>query len=157
MVHYKQPSGLIGENGSIGNETGNVRNGTSGSIWFYAIPSRPSVATLARSKSPFPVIVTPASPPQLLPKHQHRVPGFDERILSLYAPGMSIREIAAHLPEMPGWRSPLRSSRLSPTPWPMNVSGVTQAGSGLLLLHFMFMLFLTLSTNMITKDLIPYA
>ena len=27
MTNYKQPSGLIGENGSIGNETGNVRNG----------------------------------------------------------------------------------------------------------------------------------
>ena len=40
--------------------------------------------------------------PQLLPKHQRRVPGFDERILSLYAPGMSTREMAAHLQEMWG-------------------------------------------------------
>ena len=40
--------------------------------------------------------------PQLLPKHQRRVPGFDERILSLYARGMSTREIAAHLQEMFG-------------------------------------------------------
>ena len=39
---------------------------------------------------------------QLLLKHQRRVPGFDERILSLYARGMSIREIAAHLQEMLG-------------------------------------------------------
>ena len=30
-------------------------------------------------------------------------------------------------------------------------------GSGLLLLHLMFMLFLTIFTNIITKDLIPYA
>ena len=40
--------------------------------------------------------------PQLLPKHQRRVPGFDERILSLYARGMSTREMAAHLQEMLG-------------------------------------------------------
>jgi len=38
--------------------------------------------------------------PQLIPKHQRRVPGFDERILSLYARGMSTGEIAAHLQEM---------------------------------------------------------
>ncbi len=40
--------------------------------------------------------------PQLIAKHQRRVPGFDERILSLYARGMSTREIAAHLQEMFG-------------------------------------------------------
>ena len=37
--------------------------------------------------------------PQLIPKHQRRVPGFDKRILVLYARGMSTREIAAHLEE----------------------------------------------------------
>jgi len=46
--------------------------------------------------------------PQLLPKHQRRVPGFDERILSLYARGMSTRETAAHLQQMLGATSPLR-------------------------------------------------
>ena len=40
--------------------------------------------------------------PQLIPKHQRRLPGVDERILSLYARGMTNREIAAHLQEMIG-------------------------------------------------------
>ena len=40
--------------------------------------------------------------PKLLPRHQRRVLGFDERILSLYARGLSTREIAQHLHEMLG-------------------------------------------------------
>ena len=31
--------------------------------------------------------------PQILPKHQRRVPGFDEKILALYAKGMTTRDI----------------------------------------------------------------
>ena len=31
--------------------------------------------------------------PQLIPKHQRRVPGFDEKILALYAKGMTTRDI----------------------------------------------------------------
>jgi putative transposase len=38
--------------------------------------------------------------PQLVPKHQRRFSGIDERILSLYARGLSNREIGAHLQEM---------------------------------------------------------
>ena len=40
--------------------------------------------------------------PQIVPKHQTRWTGFDERILSLYARGMTVREIQAHLQEMYG-------------------------------------------------------
>ena len=40
--------------------------------------------------------------PQLVPKHQRRVPGLDEKILSLYARGMSTRDIHAQLVEMYG-------------------------------------------------------
>lgn len=40
--------------------------------------------------------------PQLIPKHQRRFPGFDDRVLSLYARGMTNREIAAHLQELFG-------------------------------------------------------
>ncbi len=40
--------------------------------------------------------------PQLVPKHQTRWNGFDERLLSLYARGMTVREIQAHLQEMYG-------------------------------------------------------
>jgi len=40
--------------------------------------------------------------PQILKKHQTRFEGFDEKILSLYARGMTTREIQGHLQEMYG-------------------------------------------------------
>jgi len=38
--------------------------------------------------------------PRILPKHERRFAGFDDKILSLYARGMSTRDIQAHLEEM---------------------------------------------------------
>src|SRR5271167_960318 len=38
--------------------------------------------------------------PQLIGKYQRRFPGFDEKIISMYARGMSTREIAGHLREL---------------------------------------------------------
>ena len=35
--------------------------------------------------------------PQLIAKHQTRWAGFDDKIISLYARGMTVREIQAHL------------------------------------------------------------
>ena len=40
--------------------------------------------------------------PQLIGKGQTRFDGFDERVLSLYARGLSVREIGAHLEEIYG-------------------------------------------------------
>jgi putative transposase len=40
--------------------------------------------------------------PQILPKHQTRFDGFDDKIVSLYARGMTTREIQGHLQEMYG-------------------------------------------------------
>jgi len=40
--------------------------------------------------------------PQLVPKHQTHWQGFDDKILSLYARGLSVRDIQAHLKEMYG-------------------------------------------------------
>lgn len=40
--------------------------------------------------------------PQLIAKYQRRFPGFDEKIISLYARGLSTREIQAHLRELYG-------------------------------------------------------
>jgi len=40
--------------------------------------------------------------PQLVPMHLTRWSGFDDRILSLYARGMTVREIQSHLQEMYG-------------------------------------------------------
>ena len=121
IAHYKQPADLIGENGmlkqltkavfeaalnaemnqhlgharhgSVGNSTGNVRNGHSAKTISGDFGEVDIAIPRDRDAS---------FTPQLLPKHQRRVPGFDERILSLYARGMSTREIAAHLQEMLG-------------------------------------------------------
>ena len=38
--------------------------------------------------------------PQLIPKHERRFTGFDDKILALYARGMTVREIQAFLAEM---------------------------------------------------------
>jgi len=40
--------------------------------------------------------------PQLIAKHQRRFPGFDEKIVSMYARGMSVREIVGHLRDLYG-------------------------------------------------------
>ena len=40
--------------------------------------------------------------PQLVPKGQTRLDGFDDRIISLYARGLSVREIQSHLMEIYG-------------------------------------------------------
>jgi putative transposase len=40
--------------------------------------------------------------PQLIPKHQRHFDGFDDKILSMYARGMTVREIRAHLEEIYG-------------------------------------------------------
>jgi len=40
--------------------------------------------------------------PQLIPKGQRRFDGFDDKILSLYARGMTVREIQGHLAELYG-------------------------------------------------------
>jgi putative transposase len=54
--------------------------------------------------------------PQLVEKRQSRMPSFDEKILSLYARGMSTREIQGHLEELYG-------TEVSPT----LISNVTDA------------------------------
>ena len=40
--------------------------------------------------------------PQLIPKHQRRLPGFDAKVLALYARGLTVREMQAHLEELYG-------------------------------------------------------
>jgi putative transposase len=40
--------------------------------------------------------------PQLIAKYQRRFPGFDDKVVSMYARGMSTREIAGHLRELYG-------------------------------------------------------
>ncbi len=40
--------------------------------------------------------------PQLVPKHQRRLPGFDDKVISLYARGLTVREMQEHLQELYG-------------------------------------------------------
>jgi putative transposase len=40
--------------------------------------------------------------PRLIPKHQRRLPSFDQKVLALYARGLTVREMQAHLEELYG-------------------------------------------------------
>jgi putative transposase len=121
IAGYKKPADLIGENGllkqltksifeaalkaemaehlghdkhaPVGNSTGNVRNGHS---------TKTVTGEFGEVEITVPRDRSGSFEPQLIPKHQRRFPGVDERILSLYARGMTNREIAAHLQEMFG-------------------------------------------------------
>jgi putative transposase len=80
-----------GAPGSV--DAGNARNGTT-----------PKTLTTEQGDVP---IETPRDrngtfEPQLVKKHQRRFTGFDDKILSMYARGMSVRDIQAHLTEIYG-------------------------------------------------------
>lgn len=121
LSNYKKPEDLTGENGlikqltkalveralqaemtehlghgkskSVCNETGNTRNGTSQKTLkgdFGALP-----ITIPRDRAG-------TFEPQIIGKNQTRWTGFDDKILSLYARGMSVREIQGHLQEIYG-------------------------------------------------------
>jgi putative transposase len=74
-------------------EQGNRRNGTSSK-------------TLRTEQGPMAVEVPRdregTFEPQIVPKHQRHFNGFDDKILSMYARGMSVRDIRAHLEEIYG-------------------------------------------------------
>ena len=121
LAGYKKPEDLIGENGllklltkklveralqaemaehlghakheSVANPAGNTRNGTSRKTLKGDFGELPIEIPRDRHGSFEPQIVT---------KHQTRWAGFDEKILSLYARGMTVREIQSHLEEMYG-------------------------------------------------------
>lgn len=132
---YKKPEDLIGENGllkqltkalveraldaemeahlghakneAVTNPAGNTRNGKSRKTLKGEFGELPVEIPRDRNGS---------FEPQLIPKHQTRWNGFDDKILSLYARGMTVREIQAHLEEMYG-------TEVSPT----LISSVTDA------------------------------
>ena len=61
--------------------------------------------------------------PLLIPKYARRFPGFDDKIIALYARGMSTRDIQAHIEEIYGITVSRVWSRRSPRrswmrPWP---------------------------------------
>ena len=121
LANYKKPEDLIGENGllkqltkllveraldaeltehlgherneAVANTTGNTRNGKSKKTLKGDFGELPIEVPRDRHGS---------FEPQLIPKHQTRWAGFDDKIISLYARGMTVREIQAHLQEMYG-------------------------------------------------------
>lgn len=77
----------------VANAVGNTRNGRSKRTLKGKFGELPIAVSRDRHGS---------FEPQLVPKHQTRWAGFDDKILSLYARGMKVREIQAHLEEMYG-------------------------------------------------------
>src|SRR6478609_2187041 len=72
-------------------DAANHRNGTSGKT--VLTDDGPLALDVPRDRAgPF--------EPRLIPKHARRFAGFDDKILALYARGMTVREIQAFLAEM---------------------------------------------------------
>ena len=121
LAGYQKPEDLIGEHGllkqltkavieralqaemaahlghgkhePVANAAGNTRNGASSKTLKGEFGELPIEIPRDRQGS---------FEPQLIPKHQTRWTGFDDKILSLYARGMTVREIQGHLEEMYG-------------------------------------------------------
>ena len=96
-----------GKNQPVENAAGNTRNGKSQKTLKGEFGELPIDIPRDRHGS---------FEPQLVPKHQTRWTGFDDKILSLYARGLTVREIQSHLEEMYG-------TEVSPT----LISSVTDA------------------------------
>jgi putative transposase len=119
LKDYKQPEDVLGENGLLkqltkavleramqaelthhlgyqkhaaaGNHTGNSRNGKSKKTLKGDFGSMPLEVPRDRNAS---------FEPQIVPKGQTRFEGFDDKILSLYARGLTTRQIKQHLEEI---------------------------------------------------------
>jgi len=121
LKDYQKPEDIIGENGLLkrfvkavleralnaelthhlgyekhdpaGNNSGNSRNGTSSKTLKGDFGQLEIEVARDRAGT---------FEPQILPKHQTRFTGFDDKIISLYARGMTTREIEGHLKEIYG-------------------------------------------------------
>ncbi len=121
LKDYKKPEDIIGEHGLLkqfvkavleramhaeltehlgypkhapaGHNSGNSRNGTS---------SKTVKGDFGEVNIEVPRDRAGSFEPQILPKHQTRFTGFDDKIVSLYARGMTTREIGGHLKEIYG-------------------------------------------------------
>ncbi len=96
-----------GKHGSVVNDTGNARNGRS---------EKTLKGDFGKMTIDLPRDRQSRFEPQIITKHQTHWRGFDDKILSLYARGMTVREIQSHLEEMYG-------TEVSPT----LISTVTEA------------------------------
>ncbi len=121
LKDYQKPEDIIGENGLLkrfvkavleramnaelthhlgyekhnpsGYNSGNSRNGTS---------EKKVKGEFGELKIEVPRDRAGTFEPQILPKHQTRFTGFDDKIISMYARGMTTREIESHLQEIYG-------------------------------------------------------
>jgi len=119
LKDYKKPEDLVGENGLLkeltkrlleramsaemtehvgyekhdatGDNTGNSRNGTSAKTLKGSFGTMPIEVPRDRNGT---------FEPQIIEKHQTRFTGFDDNIISLYARGLSTREIQQNLEEI---------------------------------------------------------
>lgn len=119
LKDYKRPEDLIGEDGLLkqltkqlleralaaeltehvgyekhdrsGEKSGNARNGKSAKTIKGTFGTLPIEVPRDRNGT---------FEPQIIGKHQRRFTGFDDKIISLYARGMSTREIQQHLEEI---------------------------------------------------------
>ncbi|NYH14269.1 transposase-like protein [Paraburkholderia bryophila] len=98
-----------GKSEAVTNATGNTRNGHSAKTLQGEFGELP--LDIPRDRQG-------AFEPKLVERHQTRWTGFDDKIISLYARGLSVREIQGHLEEMYG-------TEVSPT----LISAVTDAVS----------------------------
>lgn len=121
LINYKKPEDLIGENGLLkqltkmlveraleAEMTEHLGHGKSGSIINAGGNTRNghSDKTLKGDFGELPLAIPrdrqALFEPQLVAKQQTRRTGFDDKIISLYARGLSVREIQGHLEEMYG-------------------------------------------------------
>ena len=82
-----------GENCSATHKAGNSRDGYG---------KKTVVTDTARIELDVPRDRQSSFDPHLIAKYQRRFPGFDEKIISMYARGMSVREIVGHLRDLYG-------------------------------------------------------
>ena len=77
----------------VGRGTGNSRNGTS---------SKTVITDSGAVELSVPRDRAGSFEPKLVAKGQTRLPGFDDKVISMYARGMTVREIRGHLEELYG-------------------------------------------------------
>lgn len=79
--------------GAVPKETKNTRNGSTSKT--VQTDTGPLAIQVPRDREG-------SFEPQLVKKHQRRIEGFDDKVISLYARGMSVRDIQGHLQELYG-------------------------------------------------------
>lgn len=91
MLEAEMSHHLGYEKHEAGKSTGNYRNGKT---------SKNLITDTGNMEVEVPRDRTGTFEPKLVGKYQRRLPGFDDKIISLYARGMTVREIQGHIEEI---------------------------------------------------------